>query len=83
MNGNKIGITKNNKIYQKIVNSLDNTPNQSCKFRLKNCFEINGELHGMYNHNNQTKLKTLMIRSRSCDYGEAYVLVKKLYKSNH
>ena len=26
--------------YQKIINLLDNTPNQLTKFKMKNCFEV-------------------------------------------
>ena len=29
--------------YQKTINLLDNTPNQTFKFRTKNCVEINDE----------------------------------------
>ena len=29
--------------YQKTINLLDNTPNQTSKFRTKNCVEINDE----------------------------------------
>ena len=29
--------------YQKIINLLDNTPNQPSKFRTKNWFEINDD----------------------------------------
>ena len=29
--------------YQKTINSLDNTPNQTSKLRTKNCVEINDE----------------------------------------
>ena len=35
--------------YPKIVNLLDNTPNQSTKFRTKNWNEINDESGGTYN----------------------------------
>ena len=59
------------------MNLLDNTPNQPSKFRIKNWVEINGESYGMYNRNNQVKFKAMMIKPRSCDYGQAYVLVKK------
>ena len=38
--------------YQKIINLLDNTPNQPSKF------------------------KTSMLKSRFCDYSDAYILVK-------
>ena len=30
--------------YQKIINLLDNTPNQPSKFRTKNWVEVNNEL---------------------------------------
>ena len=39
--------------YQKIMNLLDNIPNQSIKFRTKNWVEINDELRGTYNKDNQ------------------------------
>ena len=39
--------------YQKIINLLDNIPNQSTKFRTKNWVEINDELRGTYNKDNQ------------------------------
>ena len=29
--------------YEKIINLLDNTPNQPCKFKIKNWVEINDE----------------------------------------
>ena len=45
--------------YQKIINLLDNTPNQSTKFRTKNWFEINYDVCQMYNSNSQIKFKTL------------------------
>ena len=35
--------------YQKIMNFLDNTPNESSKYRAKNMVEINYDLLGMYN----------------------------------
>ena len=34
--------------YQKIINLLDNTPNQTSKFRLKTCVEINDDSRGAY-----------------------------------
>ena len=39
--------------YQKIINLLDNTPNQPSKFKTKNWVEINDESRGMYNEHNQ------------------------------
>ena len=35
--------------YKKIINLLDNKPNQPSKFRTKNWVEINEELRGTYN----------------------------------
>ena len=35
--------------YQKIINLLDNTPNQSTKFRTKIWVEINYDAYEMYN----------------------------------
>ena len=32
--------------YQKVINLLDNTPNQTSKFKIKNWAEINDESHG-------------------------------------
>ena len=39
--------------YQKIINLLDNTPNQLSKFRTKNRVKKNGDTRGTYNNNNQ------------------------------
>ena len=44
--------------YQKIINLLDNTPNQLSKFRTKNWVEINNKSRGAYNVNAQIKFKT-------------------------
>ena len=44
--------------YQKIINLIDNTPNQPTKFRTKNKFEINDDSHGKYNTNSQIKFET-------------------------
>ena len=62
--------------YQKIINLLDNTSNQPSKFRTKKMVEINDELRGTYNANSQIKFKTTMLKSSSCDYSDAYILVK-------
>ena len=37
--------------YQKIINLLKNTPNQTSKFRTKNWVEVNDESRGTYNVN--------------------------------
>ena len=61
--------------YQKIINLLDNTPNQLTKFRTKNLVEINDESHGVYNTGSKIKFKTPMLRSILCDYSDAHILV--------
>ena len=47
--------------YKKIINQLDNTPNQPSKFRTKNSVEINDESRETHNTNSQTKFKTSML----------------------
>ena len=61
--------------YQKIMNLLDNTPNQITKFRTKNWVEINDDLCGTYNTNSQIKFKNSMLRSSLCAYSDAYIPV--------
>ena len=61
--------------YQKIINLLDNTPNQQTKFRTKNWVEINDDSRGVYNTNSQIRFKTSMLRSSLYDYSYAYILV--------
>ena len=56
---------------------LDNTSNQPTKFRTKNWVEINDDASGTYNTNAQIKFKTSMLRSRLCDYSDAYILVSR------
>ena len=62
--------------YQKIINLLDNTSNQSSKFITRNWVEINYELRGTYSVNSDIKFKTSMIRSSVCEYSDAYIYVK-------
>ena len=58
---------------------------QPSKFKIRNWVEINDELRGEYNHdnddnndddNNNIKFKTSMVRSSLCDYSDACTLVK-------
>ena len=63
--------------YQKIVTLLDDTTNQSLKFRTRNLFEINDELRGTCNVNSYTKFKSMVIRSNLCDYSHAYIHVNR------
>ena len=49
--------------HQKMINLLDNTPNQAIKFRTKNLVEINDESRGTYNTNNfNVKVKFMLLR---------------------
>ena len=58
--------------YQKIINLLENKPNQPSKFKTKNWIEVNDESRGVYNVKSQIKFK--MLRSGLCDYSDAYIL---------
>ena len=48
--------------YPKIINFLDNIPNQPSKFKTKNLVEINAYSRGTYNTNSQIKSKTTMLK---------------------
>ena len=50
--------------YQKIINLLDNTPNQPSKFKTKNWVEISDNSRGTYNKDNQIRFQMPMLRSR-------------------
>ena len=58
----------------KIINLLDNTPNQSTKLRTK-LVELNDTSRGTCNTNSQIKFKASMVRSSLCVYSYAYMLV--------
>ena len=60
--------------YQKTTNFLDKS-NQPSKFRTRNLVEINDDSRGTYT-GKVIKFKTTMLRSNSCDYADAYILVK-------
>ena len=62
---------------QKIINLLDNAPNQPSKFRTKNRVGINDDARGTYNKNSQVKFKTSMLKSILCDYSDTYMLVSE------
>ena len=57
--------------YQKIINLLDNTPNQLAKFRTENWIEINNQLKGVYETNSDFRFKTTKVKSSLCDYIDA------------
>ena len=62
--------------YQKIINFLNNTPNQPTKFRTKKWIEINDESRRTYDSNSQVRFKTSMLWSSLCDYSNVYILAK-------
>ena len=62
--------------YQKIINILYNIPNQASKFKIKKWVEINDESQGTYDKDNQIRFKNSMLRSSSCDFSDAYILLK-------
>ena len=62
--------------YQKIINLLDNTPNQRTKLRTKNSVEINDEERRTYNTNSQIKFETSVLRLSLFDYSDAFTFVR-------
>ena len=60
---------------QKIINLLDNTPNQLSSFKTKSWIEINDQSRGP-NTNSDIRLKTTMLKFSLCVYSDAYILVK-------
>ena len=61
-----------------MVNLLDNTSNQTSKFRTKNWVEIDDKSNGTYNTNTQIKFKTSVLKCSLCNYSDSYILVKGL-----
>ena len=62
--------------YQKIANLFNDESNKPSKFRTRNWVEINDEARSAYSPNKQIRFKTSILRSSSCDYSDAYILVK-------
>ena len=60
---------------QKVINFLDNTPNQPSKFRGKKWVEINYDSSRTYNTNSHIKFKTSMPKWSLSDYSDAYIRV--------
>ena len=63
--------------YKKIINLLDNTPNQPSKFRTKHLVEINVYSQRTYAKKSQIKFKTSILKSSLCDCSDAYIVVKR------
>ena len=62
--------------YQKTINLINDTTNQPSKFKTRKWVEINDESKGKYDNSN-IRFKTSMISSNLCDFGDAYILVKR------
>ena len=62
--------------YQKMINSLDDTTNQSSKFKTRNRVEIINESRGSYGVNSDIKFKTSMKRLNLYDYSDTCIHVK-------
>ena len=62
--------------YQKIANLLKDASNKPSKLRTRNLVEINDDIRGAYSPNKQITFKTAMLRSTSCDYSDAYIIIK-------
>ena len=60
----------------KMINLLENSSNQPCKFRTKCWIEINDQSRGVYNTNSDIRFKTTMLKSSLCDYSDGYILAK-------
>ena len=61
--------------YQKIIDFLENTPNQRSNFMEKKWIEINNDTGGTYITNIQIIFKTSMLKASLCDYRGGYILV--------
>ena len=63
---------------------LDNTNNQTPKYRTKNWVEINDDGHGVYGIGDLIKFETTMSKSSLCDYIHAYIIgiadIMKIFK---
>ena len=62
--------------FLKIINLLNNTPNQTSKFRTKNWVEIIDDPCGSYNINSQIELKTSILKLSLCDSSGITVITK-------
>ena len=69
--------------YQQIANLLNDESNKTSKFRTRNCVEINDDIRGAYCLNKQIRLKTAILRSSLCDYGDGYILIKGNITANN
>ena len=62
--------------YKKKWNYQNDTTYQPSKFRTRNWIEINDKSRGTYNANSNITSKVSTIKSKLCDYSDAYIHVK-------
>ena len=62
--------------YQKITNLLGNIPVKLPRFITKTWIKVQYQSKESCNTNKQIRFKTPMLRSDSCDYNDAYIVVK-------
>ena len=64
--------------FQKIVNFLDTTSDDKDlpRFVTKKWVEVYDQSQENYNPNKEIRIKTSMLRSDLCDFGDAYIAVK-------
>ena len=67
--------------YQKIINMLDNAPNQPSMFRTKNRVEMNDDSRETYNTDSKIKLITSLLKCSLCNYSDACILVSGTIKT--
>lgn len=63
--------------YQNILNLLNNTNNQSTKFRKINLVEVNHESSGTWNSVIEFNFNNRMLRSSLFDYSDTDILMKE------
>ena len=62
--------------YHKIINLLDNTPNQTNKFRTEYWIDINGDARGKHDKDSQIRFQASSLKLSLIEYSDAYILVK-------
>ena len=64
--------------FQKIINLLDTTSDDKdlARFVTKKWIEVYDQSEKIYNVNKEIRVKTPMLRSDLCDFGDAYIVVK-------
>ena len=70
--------------YQKIINLVDNTPNQSFKFSTKKCAAIDDDSRETYKTNgSQSRFQASMLKSGLYDYCGTCILAKETITVNN